>query len=337
MRVDDDGKAYLRNSERKSYKKCRWQWYINYVSGRQAKTKSVPLVFGSLVHDCLEGWYKPGRERGVPPVETFKKMFAEREDELRLMGSWSEEGEFDKIYDLGVAMLEGYVRHYGTEPHIEIIQPEQPFQLDVYHPDTGEYVVTAVGTMDALMFDHNIQKFGLLEHKTWKRVQTKHLQIDEQASTYWALVPLWLREQGFFKPDEDIHFMLYNVLKKTKPDTRPQNEHGQYLNQDGTVSKRQPEPPYHRSFIYRDVHDRDALIRRLCQEAMEIKMVQEGRLPVYKNPTNFCPFMCNFFDACELDECGGDAETYLEMTTEPYDPYDAHHEKTMLMLERGNE
>ena len=42
-------------------------------------------------------------------------------------------------------MLEEYVREYGRDPLIEIIQPEQPFQYDLCHPVTGEYAVDEYG------------------------------------------------------------------------------------------------------------------------------------------------------------------------------------------------
>lgn len=279
-----------------------------------------------MVHDALEKWYPPGRERGVHPAKTFQELVDSHKETAegyaRVM--WDQDGDYAELEELGLAMLEGYVEEYGEDPHIEIIQPEQDFQIDIYDPETNKYVVTAVGTFDAIYFDHIVQKYGLLEHKTWKSVRTKHLQLDEQASTYWALAAPWLREQGFFKDDEDISVMLYNVLRKSLPDERPRNEKGQYLNQNGSVSKRQPAPYFERIPIYRDVHDREALIRRLVQEATEIKMAREGDLAVYKNPTYSCPYDCDFFDICELHEVGGDWEEFMKMTTDAYDPY-AHH------------
>lgn len=330
-------KWFLRNSERKSFKHCRWKWEKNYIEKLNPKTLAQPLVFGSLIHDALEKWYIPGRTRGRDPLETFKEQFAEAEALGKIPAGvmYDEDGEYSGMYEMGLNLLEGYTLHYGKEWSMEIIQPEQTFWLDIYDRrpgGSGEYVVTATGTMDALYFDHDTQRYGLLEHKTWKQMSTKHLQIDEQASTYWALVPLWLREQGLFGPDDDLSVMMYNVLRKAKRDERPQNSQGMYLNANGSVSKRQPNPIYHRIPIYRDSVNRDALLTRLVSEANEIKMVQQGILDVYKNPTFMCG-SCDFFDACELDECGADVDEYLSMTTVHYDSYATYSDEPTLKME----
>jgi hypothetical protein len=327
-------KWFLRNSERKSFKQCRWKWKKNYVEGMAPKRASQPLVFGSLIHDALEKWYIPGRERGVDPLTTFIQDFAEADANGTIPQGvmYDEEGKYGGMFEMGKHLLGKYVEHYGPERHIEIIQPEQKFWLDIY--DTreggdGSYVVTATGTMDALYLDHNDGRYNMLEHKSWKVMRTQHLQLDEQASTYWALVPLWLRQQGFFGPDDDLGVMMYNIIRKANPDDRPQNSQGMYLNKNGSVSKRQPAEIYHRVPIWRDTHSRRHLLDRLIAEANEIKMVQAGLLMAYKNPTYTCG-SCDFFDACELDEVNADVYEYLSMTTNPYDPYSGYAEEPKL-------
>lgn len=315
----------LRNSERKSYKRCRWRWDLNYNRGIQKKKHGTPLRFGSMVHDALEVWYKPGIERGTHPTETFKRLYAESLKTNPKSGSWSEEGDWDEIGELGEAMLDHYVEYYGTDPLIEVISPEQPFQIDIHDPITGEYVVTAVGTIDVIIRDLKTGKIGLLEHKTYKSIKTDFLAIDEQASTYWALAGPWMVQQGILEEGEHIDFMLYNILRKAKPDPRDKNEKGQYLNKNGSVSKRQPPPFFKRYPVYRDPSDRQIFINRLIMEAREIKRAREGDLDIFKNPTHMCPYDCDFFDVCEIHDAGGDHEELLELTTMPYDPYDAHH------------
>lgn len=326
----------LRNSERKKFKQCRFAWDLSYNQGWEKRRKSIPLDFGSMVHEALDGWYIPGRERGEHPANTFAKLYEAFVEKNHKIGMWSEEGDWEEAGSLGNAMLNGYVEQYGEEPHIEVISSEQPFQIDIHDPETGEYVVTAVGTFDSIVRDHGPSmrgKLGFFEHKTYKTVKTQFLSIDEQASTYWTLGPMWLREQGILDEGEDISFMMYNILRKAKPDERPRNDKGQYLNQNGTVSKRQPPPHFVRHWEWRDGRDRDALYNRLIQEAREIQMVRRGELAIYKNPTNNCPWMCDFFDVCETHEIGQDWEELIRLTCEPYDAYASHHEEAELEWE----
>lgn len=320
------GPILLRNSERKSYKRCRWRWDLNYNKGIQKRHKGTPLRFGSLVHDALEQWYQPGKVRGRHPAETFLELYNEQLASMPRVGSWSEEGDWDEVGSLGEEMLTHYVEYHGQEEWMEVIAPEQPFQIDIYDPYTDDYVVTAVGTFDGIIRDLRTNKVGLLEHKTYKSIKTDFLAIDEQASTYWALAGPWMREQGILGPDEEIDFMLYNILRKAKPDPRPQNHKRQYLNKDGTVSKRQPSPFFSRYYVYRDTSDRNIFIQRLIDEAREIQMAKRGELAIFKNPTHMCPYDCDFFDICEIHDIGGDWKELAELTCEPYNPYEAHED-----------
>lgn len=353
----------LRNSERKAYKRCRQKWDWSYNHGLERMVKSPALRFGTLVHEALAAYYIPGTERGPHPAETFRDLYEEELEEASEFGFRDEDDKWHDAYELGVVLLEEYVEEYEErDALIEIISPEQPFQVDLYNPKNGRYVCTLVGTVDAIIRDLKTGDYGFFEHKTAKTIRTEHLQLDDQAGTYWAVADEILEQQGI---DIDLSFILYNFLRKGKPDKRPQNSKGHYLNkptkndllgaaksknlpipknatvasltnllersgvdpaQLGEVSKSQPPPLFKRVPVYRDEYDRQQMLQRIVNEAWEMKQVRRGKLPIYKNPTQDCSWDCDFHDVCELHETGADYEELMEFVLKPWDPYADHRD-----------
>ena len=206
-----------------------------------------------------------------------------------------------------------------------MIAPEQTFQIDIYDSETGDYICTYVGTVDAIIRNIRTMKIGLFEHKTSKGLPPDYwLPMDEQGGSYWAMTPPWLREHGILKPGEDLDFILYNFLKKKMADTRKKNEAGLSLNLNGEVSKNQPGPLFYRELVYRNPEARNALISRVEWQAVEMQWVREGVLPVLKNPTKDCRWDCQFKDMCELHENGADWEAFRDAMFHTWAPYEAH-------------
>lgn len=330
----DDHKVMLRTSERTSFKACRQQWWWAYVEGRQARTAAKALSFGDMVHRALAPYYKPGKKRGPHPSKTFHAIYTQSQEDGFVIRN--EDGEWEEALDLGIAMLDHYVERWDGDSGWEILWSECPFELDISYARSRRYLVTYVGTFDSVFRDHdNNRQLGLLETKTAAAISTAHLPLDEQTGSYWAMAPLWLRQLGVLRPGRDIDFILYNILRKAKPDTRPRNPQGHCLNKDGSVSKSQPAEYFKRQRIYRSETDRANLITRIRMEAYEMALVRAGKLPVYKNPRGTFPDQhcngCPFRDPCELHETGAEWEEMLEITTKPWDPYEDHNDPIMDM------
>jgi hypothetical protein len=216
-----------------------------------------------------------------------------------------------------VAVLEHYVEHWGPEPDLEIIAPEMPFKFKL--TDIGGADFWYVGRFDALAYLWNVREFVLMEHKTAAAIDTSHLELDEQAGSYWAFAPEWITHlinEGLVAKDKgrdrqlSMDFTMYNFLRKAAPDSRPRDADGRYLNKDRSVSKVQPAPYFQRVKVYRSDEDRAATIHRIRQEAWEMRMAREGKLPIYKNPSSAYPdkhcASCPFYEMCVLHETGSD-------------------------------
>lgn len=360
-------KLLVRTSERRDFMECRWRWWMAYVNMWKPKEPAKPLVFGDLTHQALAAYYikesAKRRRRGPHPAETFKRLVLESEIDF-MMWNGDEEEQVNML-DLGVDMLTNYIDEYGKDEQWVILYPEMPFQIDV-HDEDGNYICTYVGTTDALMQDLRTGLLGLFEHKTAAAISTEHLFLDEQSSSYWTFVPEWLRENDVLKQNEDLHFMLYNFLKKGKKDRRPQNEVGQYLNKPGKPALLEAAEAYGieitkprsvkvselmalleaenidpmqfgevsarqpSALFHREYSQRGTYERGklLRRVAQQVKEMNEIRSGEREalKSPGRDCRFCAFKDVCELEEIGSDWEELLQMTFRKWDPYTEHKE-----------
>lgn len=322
----------LRNSERKAYLTCRMMWYWGYHLKLRNKRSKPALEFGSLIHGALEGWYVPGTKRGVLPWQTFQFLLTQREEDMQeefMMPDGT------PAMDLGVAMLKGYYKHWGLDEAWEVIRPEMKFQVPGRSSDgtqimMGDRELWHVGTGDIIIRDLETGQIGVIETKTAAAIDTKHLGRDDQASSYWTLFPEYLQSIGVLKRGEDINFLQYNFLRKAFPDKRERDAEGHYLNKDGSISKNQPAALFHRERVWRGGADRRNFIKRINNTALEIQLVEEGRLPIIKNPSSAYPDKhcegCEFRDMCDIHEIGSDWQEYARHTMTTWNPYEEHED-----------
>jgi hypothetical protein len=302
-----------------SFKRCRQRWDWGTNKKWIPKRKRPALMFGSMMHEALAEYYPPGRRRGVVPAKTFKKLYQRQVNMTRGFSIQDADESWHDAGELGVHLCEAYVIKYGDDPNIEVIKPEFTFTYKMR--DAGGKWFVYIGRFDALIRFIDTDMFGLFEHKTTTSIKDEHLALDEQGGAYWLFAPLFLRKLGLMRPDEDLEMILYNFLRKALPDPRPQNAKGQYLNKNGSISKRQPKPLFERVPVFRDEHDRRMVWNRIRAEAWEMRLIREGKLPIYKNPTKDCSWDCAFYDACELHETGSDYREFLRQNFDKGDPY----------------
>jgi hypothetical protein len=316
----------IRNSERQSYKKCRQQWWWNFVDLLKPEETARALRFGDLIHQSLAAYYKKGIRRGPLPHKNFARLYEAQWEELgRLNMRADDEGKWADAGDLGEAMLKGYIDEYGErDKQYRILSSEQVFQVPIL---THKLKFVIVGTLDGVWQDRASGDIFFKEFKTAASIDPAPLAMDEQAGTYWTYAPKWLWRQGLMPDGLYPSHILYTFLRKALKDQRPRDEFGQSLNQDGTVSKKQPAKNFARFPIYRDRADREMMHRRVTAEAAEMEMVRRGDLAVIKNPGPlYMPNCrgCSFKDMCELHETGSDWEAMRDATMKTWDPYAAH-------------
>lgn len=334
----------LRTSERSALKRCEFLWDLTYNRRVKPITDAPALRFGSLIHGALAAYYIPGIKRGEHPALAFERLYeADQKRNREIFGMKVDEDEkWVNAAELGPAMLNNYVDEYGADDRWEVLVTEWPFRCLVYDPRTYDpnYPPEAqqgakpwfyyVGVIDGVWRDRKDKTTWIPDHKSTAGLgdsKLKYLQVDDQAGAYWSWGVEALIEYELLRKNERLNGMLYNFLRKALPDERPSkfvNGRRLYLNQDGSVSKKQPSPYFSRQPIFRDAYDHAEAMRRATVDFERITMFREGRLEMTKSPGMFtCP-MCPVRDACELHETGGDWEQFMAKTMKAWDPYAEH-------------
>lgn len=332
---------FIRTSERRTFKRCEWRWYQQWVLGLAPKSMpALPLWFGTGIHEALAQWYRPGLDRGEHPADFWLDWVKDEEQYIRTnqMGTGNkDDDEFVDARELGEAMLVGYVEKYGIDESWDVIGTETPFQIDIPNPipdlatamsDPRGILAIYAGTFDGVYRDLEDDSIWLMEHKTAKAISTIHLPLDDQAGSYWAVASKILQHEGVLRKGDSIKGIMYNFLRKAMPDDRPQNEEGQYLNKDGSVSKRQSAPLFLREPVDRDRRERATQLRRIQNEALRMEAAGSAPDRLTKNPTRDCPWDCPLYDMCLLHEKGDSSwEDYRDAMFVRRDPY-ADHRKS---------
>lgn len=342
------GVITLRNSERSALRRCPQQWYWSAVEGLEPRAKRAPLWFGTASHQALDAWYQTGTSRGPHPAESFDKFL--KGDLSIPVTTEQEEQEYVDARELGRDMFNRYVELYGEDSNWDVIATERKFQVSIASRGFkvfGKQIparkswLRLVGTTDGVYRDLETGLVWLMEHKNVKSISTRHLNLDDQAGTYWAVLNVLLRNEGVLKKGENLAGIMYNFLRKAMGDGRPRNADGHYTNKPtkshylaalgeifepedlvkytipdleslaeeegltvlGDVSKSQPPEYFLREPVFRTLGERRTQIDRLRNEALFAKAYRDGDLPILKSPSKDCAW-CPFERMCMLHEQG---------------------------------
>lgn len=318
-----DRQIIIRTSERRSLKRCPAQWNWSWRKGLAPNAVDTKLWFGQGIHLALAEWYKPGFERGEPPMKTWLKFVGDEARYVRDNRGIIDEQTWVDARDLGGLMLLNYVDHYGNDENWDVIATEQTFEVVIKLRDGRQIIYT--GTFDGVYRDKVTGLLWLMEHKTAAQIpSTGYLELDDQAGSYFAFAEPVLKSLGVMGDDEHLEGIMYNFLRKAMPDYRPTDEHGKFLNKDGTVSKRQGTPLFMRHPVWRSPKQRLKMVQNIIEEAELMQAYRDGILSVTKTPTMTCSWDCPFFAMCQLHEQGEDWTQYRDAMYHRRDPYGDH-------------
>ncbi len=313
----------IRNSERAAFKRCQQRWVWAFRKGLSPKAVDTKLWFGEGIHLGLAQWYLPGTLRGEHPAKTWAKFVRDEERYIKDNNGLIDDYKWIDARDLGIAMLFNYTDTYGDDLNWYVIATEQTFQV---RGKTDKGVVFYItGTFDGVYRDEETGKFWLMEHKTAAGMpDTGYLDMDDQASTYFAVAEIVLKNKGIMAKDDHLDGIMYNFLRKSLPDDRPKNEQGKALNKDGSVSKVQPGPLFMRHEAWRSTGHRMMTLQHLKDEVDQMQAIRDGVLKPTKTPTKDCRWDCPFYQMCQLHESGDDWVDFRDAMFNISDPYADH-------------
>lgn len=369
--VDLSSIPRIRTSERRDYKRCPQRWAWAWRQGLKPKIeKPGALWFGTGMHLVLQHRYQyRGKKRGTKPLQVWRDYVGDTEAVIFGENFGEDKTDFYNAGDLGEEMIGNYLDLYGKDERWFMLSAEQTFELPIPDPrkaHKGEMLALYNGTFDTVALDEEgDDSLWLWDHKTAKTIQTSHLQLDDQAGSYWAVAGDVLRQLGLIEPGMKLDGILYNFLRKAKADDRPKDADGYYRNKPqkahyiealksvyfgpkpidklslkdleelalttdltvlGDVSKQQPSPLFLRYPVWRTSSERKTQIRRIQGEALNMDAHRRKLLPIVKNPTKDCSWDCDFFNLCQLHEQGDDWREFKRASFKQVDPYADHRD-----------
>jgi hypothetical protein len=111
--LGESGLPLLRTSERSTFKRCHFKWWLEFHELVKPTIDVPPLRFGSLRHESLARYYIPGRKRGVLPAKSIDLLYARDLTDAAGQTTNYATPEIDpnrsQHRDLGIDKLEMYV------------------------------------------------------------------------------------------------------------------------------------------------------------------------------------------------------------------------------------
>lgn len=230
-------------------------------------------------------------------------------------------------------------------------------------PQGGDHIVTVLGTFDLTVFDHSggRPEPKVVDWKTTRERRTqKSLNKDDQLGLYISVINAFLRSKGFITKDQEVREFIFSFARKAKPLEGDRDEQGRLRNKPqrkhyyeklsyagsldglkiedlekvakaagikvyGEISKNQGAQLFWRDIVHRNKANRLRQISRIADDAQVMAGVRNGILPLVKTPGDHCNW-CPFDDLCDIDEDGGDTETFIQDMYKVEDRYADHRE-----------
>jgi len=230
------------HSSSKSFRACNYQYYVQYVLGYRPVRPGKALLFGTLIHACLEAYWK-ARKAGRP---------APLEDALAVLVAQKDIDPFDRAR--ARVMLVAYAVVWDTQK-CSVVDVEVQFKHDLLNPRTMQPspIFYRAGKID-LLLEIPDKGLAIVEHKTssedvgYGSDYRARLTLDEQVSAYYA----GAKALGY-KPN----FVIYDVLKKfaEKPYEATLEEKRRFVTDKKTKERR----------LDARQHERDETPEEFCQ------------------------------------------------------------------------
>ena len=260
------------NSRLACFKRCPRKYEYRYVDNFTANEKTPALMLGTLVHSALEQFYSStsrdmGMEaRAAAAMAEYDNKVSAAADEVLSCGGDSE--RFDKDSFMGRQMLKHYFEEVAPNDDFTPVASEIRVDTRIPNPSGKFSWCRFIGYVDAIVEREG--RLYILEHKTAKNLDVKHLITDTQVTQYiWAL-----RQMGY-----DVCGVYYNILRKCDP-----------------YSKRTKAPYHYREAVYRNDREIEECGRQLYYQYMAMR--HAGKYGYYTNPTRDCSWDCEYRPMC---------------------------------------
>jgi putative RecB family exonuclease len=169
-----------------TYAMCPRKYALSYVYGFEPEFRSTALLLGSALHSAVAWWFGEKIGGRSPSVDKALEVLdadllaGTVGDRVRWKAATPETLEAD-----GRRFLRLYLAEHGDMP---VVAVEEPFSVDLVHPDTGECLGRALkGYFDLTLEDHTVVEIKT-SARGWNEADlVRHLQVGAYAFAWNAL------------------------------------------------------------------------------------------------------------------------------------------------------
>lgn len=267
MKKKEPKELILSYSSLKMWRRCRYKYWLRYLEGYKPEGSSPGLMRGSAGHAALAYWYSSGSEDDEGAIDKAWEVFSSPGE---LVGNAEEE------FELLEEALGRYFEWARDKDRWEVLDIEREFKISV------DERLALLGYIDMFVMDK--KQMWIVENKFLKRVQTRHLDMDPQVSTYM----LGAMALGF-KPVG----VIYNIIRIGS----------------GPTAKKEPVV---RLLQYRNPEGLRGKLREIIMQSEEVQEFWDDGGRIYRNETKDCSWDCSFFEVCLSITDSGNGEDVLK-------------------------
>lgn len=203
---------YISASRLSTWLDCAKKYELSYIADLEEDTTSVPLAFGSSIHEAISEFFESLKAKnpiGVDEVHAvFERAFSGEvfvAESMNCPMDWKDTN-YEEALEKGQKMLTCFVDKVDRE--LDVISTEYDFFVAL---DIG---VSLKGYMDCLVRTGK-NRYKIIEIKTAAKTYTKdRLLYDLQPTTYITAL------KEIFPDAEEIEFEYWLLMKTKEPDLK---------------------------------------------------------------------------------------------------------------------
>lgn len=256
----------LSHTSMKAWRRCLQQYHWHYVNDYDPMP-SKGQMRGSSGHAALAHWYMHNYDDdgamnvAAGKITEYEQLMAENYEE-----DWQ---------DMQIILPRYFTWARANDLFDSVIACEQKFDISI----NGQSVI---GYLDGIVTVKGVQ--WLLEHKFWKSVRLKGLELDPQVSLYL----LAARKAGY-----NVRGVFYNIIRTTI----------------GGIAEREPVV---RQPMYRNHEALKYIEAELGDQINQMQLYHELGGKAYRTPTEDCSWDCGFYNACLAINDDGNPQPVLD-------------------------
>jgi len=214
------GQKSISYSQYSMYAQCPKRWKLNYVDNLREYTQSIHTMFGSAMHETMQGYLTIMYEGSIKEAnelklsEVLRGAMAKEYRKAMAMGQqpgFTNKTEMREFFYDGIAILETFLKKRGAyfnKKNTKLIGVETPLSI----PLAVNENILFTGYIDIVMQDINTGRFKIYDIKTSTRGWNKYQKADKTKTAQMVLYKQYFAKQ--FNVDPEMIDIEYFIVRR---------------------------------------------------------------------------------------------------------------------------